>query len=303
MKNLFKIIILVCSVSSGFAEAKLNVFACEPEWSSLAEIIGGNLVKATTATSALQDPHYVQARPSLIAKIKKADLLICSGSELEIGWLPLLLRKGNNSNIQRGKIGHLMAGQFVNRLDIPTSLDRAQGDLHSQGNPHIQTNPHNLSLVAKVIASRMAQIDTLNSSVYQQNLSSFLQRWELAIKGWEAQAVALRGLEIVVHHKSWIYLEDWLGLIEVAALESKPGIPPSGAHLSKLLKQMQTKPASIIINSPYQDTKASLWLSKRTGINAVTLPFTVGGSEQAVDLFKLFDETIRLLLVNSGVDQ
>lgn len=300
MKNIFKIIVLISAINSGFVQAKLNVFACEPEWASLAEIIGGDLVKTTTATSALQDPHYVQARPSLIAKIRKADLLICSGSELEIGWLPLLLRKGNNPNIQQGKIGYLMAGQFVNRLDIPTSLDRAQGDLHSQGNPHIQTNPHNLSLIAKVIASRMAQIDALNSSVYQQNLSSFLQRWELAIKGWEVQATALRGLEIVVHHKSWIYLEDWLGLIEVATLENKPGIPPSGVHLSKLLAQMQAKPASIIINSPYQDTKASLWLSNRTGINAITLPFTVGGSDQAADLFKLFDETIRLLLVHSG---
>ncbi|MBE9549802.1 MAG: zinc ABC transporter substrate-binding protein [Proteobacteria bacterium] len=298
MKNLLKLLILLTAVFSSLVQAKLNVFACEPEWAALAEVIGGDLVKTTSATNALQDPHYIQARPSLIAKIRKADLLVCSGSELEIGWLPLLLRKGNNPKIQTGKPGNLMASQFVRRLDIPTVLDRAQGDMHSQGNPHIQTNPHNIAIVASVVAERLQQIDPGNADSYQQNLAEFLQQWNQAITGWEQRAANLRGQEIVVHHKSWVYLEDWLGLVEVATLESKPGIPPSGAHLSQLLAQMKTKPAKLIIRSPYQDAKASAWLSEKTGIPATLLPFTVGGSDNANDLFKLFDETIHLLVIH-----
>ncbi len=303
MKNLFTLFILLTLGFAESAQAKLNVFACEPEWAALAEAIGGDLVTTTTATSALQDPHYIQARPSLIAKIRKADLLICSGSELEIGWLPLLLRKGSNPKIQAGQSGYLLAGEFVKRLDIPTVLDRAEGDMHSQGNPHIQTNPHNLAVVAEVIAARLEAIDPKNGTSYQQNLSDFLQQWIQAIARWETQAAGLRGKEIVVHHKSWIYLEDWLGLVEVATLESKPGIPPSGAHLSKLLTQLESNPATIIIRSPYQDAKASKWLSEKTGIPETALPFTVGGSDQASDLFKLFDETIQLLLINMEPSQ
>lgn len=298
MKHLFMILVLMAVIFSSHAQAKLNVFTCEPEWAALAEVIGGDLVKSTSATNALQDPHYIQARPSLIAKIRKADLLICSGSELEIGWLPLLLRKGNNPKIQAGKPGNLMASQYVRRLDVPTILDRAQGDMHAQGNPHIQTNPHNITIVAGVVAERLGQIDPDNAATYQQNLADFLQLWNAAISNWESQAAGLQGKEIVVHHKSWVYLEDWLGLVEVATLESKPGIPPSGAHLSQLLTQMKAKPAKLIIRSPYQDAKASAWLSEKTGIPATALPFTVGGSDKASDLFKLFEETIRLLTTN-----
>ena len=140
------------------ARASVDVFACEPEWAALAEEIGGSNVAARSATNALQDPHYIQARPGLIAVARKAELLICSGSGLEAGWLPLLLRKANNPNILPGKPGSLMASEFVNRLERPVALDRSQGDLHAQGNPHIQTDPRNLTPVARVIAQRLQQI-------------------------------------------------------------------------------------------------------------------------------------------------
>ncbi len=300
IKTLLRIGILFSTMATTGAHAALIVFACEPEWAALAEEIAGDQVKTYSATNALQDPHYIQARPSLIAKIRKADLLICSGSDLEIGWLPLLLRKGSNPRILPGKPGYLMASQHVRRLEIPLVVDRAQGDMHPQGNPHIQTNPHNLATVARVITRRFEQIDPDNSDNYQQGLAAFEEKWNLAIAGWEERAAPLRGKDVVYHHKSWAYLNDWLGLIEVATLESKPGVPPGGAHLSQLLVQLKARPAAIIIRTPYQNARPSEWLSKRTGIRAIVLPFTVGGTDDARDLYSLFDTSIRLLIENMG---
>ncbi len=282
------------------AQAAVQVFACEPEWAALAGEIGGDNIVATSATHALQDPHYIQARPSLIAGIRKADLLICSGSGLEAGWLPLLMRKGNNPKIQSGKPGYLMASQYVNRLEIPAVLDRAQGDLHAQGNPHIQTDPRNLMMVARVIAQRLQQIDAANAASYQQGLVAFEARWSEAVAEWQRRAAPLRGNKVVLHHKSWVYLNHWLGLVEVATLESKPGVPPSAAHLNELLVQLQATPAALIIRTPYQDAKPSDWLSKRTGIPNAALPFTVGGDPGATDLYSLFDVTLSILLDKMG---
>ena len=298
--SIFNIGIAICLMAASGAQAAIHVFACEPEWAALAGEIGGDNIKATSATNALQDPHYIQARPSLIAGVRKADLLICSGSGLEAGWLPLLLRKGNNPKIQPGKPGHLMTSQYVKRLEIPTVLDRAQGDLHAQGNPHIQTDPRNLALVARVIAGRLQQIDSASAQRYQRGLAAFEAKWNAAVAEWQRQAAPLRGKKIVLHHKSWAYLNHWLGLIEVATLETKPGVPPSAAHLNELLAQLQATPAALIIRTPYQDARPSDWLSKRTGIPNAALPFTVGGSADATDLYSLFDVTIGILLDKMG---
>lgn len=285
------------------AQARLNVFACEPEWSALAEEIGGELVNATSATHALQDPHYVEARPSLISKVRKADLVVCSGAQLEIGWLPLLLSKANNPGVLPGQQGFLEASSVVPRLDVPDSVDRAQGDMHPQGNPHVQMNPHNIALVARALGERMALIDPDNASAYQAGTRDFLSRWNTAITGWEQRAAPLAGRKVVCHHKSWIYLEDWLQLEEVGTLEPVPGIPPTTAHLSALLAQLGTdgSGADFIIRSPFQSAKASDWLQEQTGIPAVMLPLTVGGSNGADDLFGLFDDVLdRLLSLGAG---
>jgi len=299
-RTIARIGIAIGLLAASGAQAAIHVFACEPEWAALAGEIGGDNIVATSATNALQDPHYIQARPSLIARIRKADLLICSGSDLEAGWLPLLLRKGNNPKIQPGKPGYLMASQYVNRLEIPTVLDRAQGDLHAQGNPHIQTDPRNLTIVARVIAQRLQQIDVANAASYQQGLHAFEVKWSKAVAKWQRQAASLRGKKVVLHHKSWVYLNYWLGLVEVATLESKPGVPPSAVHLNELLVQLQATPAALIIRTPYQNARPSDWLSKRTGIPNTALPFTVGGSADANDLYSLFDVTIRILLDKMG---
>jgi zinc/manganese transport system substrate-binding protein len=279
------------------SNADLNIFACEPEWAAIAQEIGGNKVKSTSATNALQDPHYIQARPSLIAKIRAADLIVCSGAQLEIGWLPMLLRKGNNPGAMPGNPGFLEASRYVKRLDVAANADRSQGDVHPQGNPHIQTNPHNIRLVAVAMTERMKQLDADNAKTYQQGLDDFSQRWTAAVAGWEKLALPLRGKKVIAHHKSWVYLENWLGLVEVATLEPVPGIPPTAGHLASLLDSFgDNNGADFIIRAPFQSEKPSKWLSERTGIPAVLLPLSVGGTDQSSDLFKWFDDILDRLL-------
>lgn len=275
--------------------AEINVFACEPEWAALADEIGGDLVETYSATTALQDPHYIQARPSLIAKVRRADLVICSGAQLEIGWLPALLQKANNRKVLPGNDGFMEASSFVLRLDATGNVDRAKGDIHPQGNPHIQVNPHNITAVARALAARMSRINQENTESYEGNLNRFLTRWEVAIARWEATAASLKGRRVITHHTSWVYLLQWLGIEGVANLEAVPGLPPTAAHLSQLTAEFAGGGADAIIRSPYQHAKASEWLSERTGIPSIVLPLTVGGTDEAVDLFALFDDIIARL--------
>ena len=294
MKNMIPAIILL--LTPMLASADLDIFACEPEWAALATELGEDKIKVSSATNALQDPHYIQARPSLISKLRRADLVVCSGAQLEIGWLPMLLRKGNNPKVIPGSPGFLEASQYVKRLDVTLDSDRSQGDVHPQGNPHIQTNPHNILLVAEAMTERMVQLDAGNAGSYQQNLSNFRQRWTVAIANWEERASVLKGKRVIAHHKSWIYLEAWLGLVEVATLEPVSGIPPTASHLGSQLDRFGNQGADLIIRAPFQSEKASQWLSERTGIPAVLLPLTVGGTEQSSDLFSWFDDIINRLL-------
>jgi zinc/manganese transport system substrate-binding protein len=279
-----------------FARAELRIFSCEPEWAALAEEIGGDLVEAYSATTALQDPHYIQARPSLIAKVRRANLVICSGAQLEIGWLPALLQKANNRDVRPGSRGYMEASNFVLRLDATGTADRAQGDIHPLGNPHVQTNPHNVALVADALAKRMAELDSDNATAYDSGSADFSIRWQQAIADWEKKAAPLRGKRAITHHKSWVYLERWLGIEEVGNLEAVPGLPPTATHLSKLTKEFADGSADVIVRSPYQDGKPSEWLAERTDITAVVLPLSIGGTDGATDLFSLYDEIINRLL-------
>lgn len=278
------------------SHAELAVFACEPEWAALAEEIGGDLVDAYSATTALQDPHYIQARPSLIARVRNADLVVCSGAQLEIGWLPALLQKANNRDVAPGGGGYFEASMFVERFEATGNVDRSQGDIHPQGNPHVQTSPYNIRLITDALVERMAALDAENAAVYRQRAADFASRWDEAIARWEARAAPLQGTRVITHHKSWVYLERWLGLVEVANLEPIPGLPPTAGHLSQLVQKFAGNGADVIVRSPYQDSRASEWLEERTGIPAVVLPLTVGGTEKATDLFTLFDDIIGRLL-------
>jgi zinc/manganese transport system substrate-binding protein len=243
----------------------------------------------------MQDPHQVQARPSLITKMRNADLLVCSGADLEVGWLPLLLRRASNSKISVNKPGYFFAANHVKLLGVPKVIDRSQGDVHAAGNPHVQTNPNNIALVAKALVKRMMTIDPTNADYYQTKTDDFLVRWQQAMKVWKKQARALKGTRIIVQHASWDYLMDFGKFDQVATIEEKPGIPATSGHLASLVNRFKENPADIIIHAGYQDERASQWLSKRSGIPTVTLPFTVGGTEQAVDLFSLYDQTFELL--------
>lgn len=288
--------ILVLMLLPFAAHADLNIFACEPEWAALATEIGGDNVTAYSATTALQDPHYIQARPSLIARVRKADLVICSGAQLEIGWLPILLKKANNRKVMPSSPGYFEASSYVQRHGATANVDRAQGDIHPFGNPHVQTDPHNIALIAAALTRTMTQIDPASGAAYQARLTDFSARWSEAIKNWEEKAAPLKGKRTITHHKSWVYLQRWLGLAEVANLEAVPGLPPTASHLSRLVERFEDGAADFIVRSPYQDARASNWLTERTGIPAVELPLTVGGNAAATDLFSLFDDIIDRLL-------
>ncbi|MCW9013684.1 MAG: zinc ABC transporter substrate-binding protein [Gammaproteobacteria bacterium] len=290
------IFVMAMFAYANMVNAQLNVFTCEPEWASLAKELGGEKIKVFSATTGLQDPHHIQARPSLLARARRADLLVCTGAELEIGWLPILLRKTANAEIQPGKPGNLMVTEYLSLKDKPDRLDRREGDMHAEGNPHVQTSPYNISKIALILLKRLQQIDAGNAAVYQNNYDDFIQRWQRAIARWEEEASVLRGKSLIVYHRNWGYMTDWLGLNVVAVIEPRPGIPPSSAYLSKIIKQMEVSPAKMIIHAAHQPAKASDWLSSKLAIKKVQLPFTVGGSKTAHDLFSLFDETIQLLV-------
>jgi zinc/manganese transport system substrate-binding protein len=282
------------------AHAALNVFACEPEWGALARELGGDLVDVSLATTALQDPHQIQAKPSLIARARNADLVVCTGAELEIGWLPLLLQQSGNGKVQPGQPGNFAAADHVRKLEVPGQLDRSQGDVHAAGNPHIQTDPRNIALVATALGARLQQVDPAHAAQYARRQADFSQRWQQAITRWTGQAAPLKGAPVVSQHKAFVYLYDWLGLKEVAVLEPKPGVEPTASHLQQVLSSLKATPARMTLYAAYQDPRASEWLTKNAGIPAVKVPFTVGGTEGAKDLFGLFDDTIARLLAAGG---
>lgn len=278
------------------AQAALNIFSCEPEWAALSQELGGDLVSTYSATTAQQDPHQIQARPSLIARARQADLVICSGAELESGWLPQVLRQAANGKVQPGAPGNLETALLVPRLEIPQRLDRAEGDVHASGNPHIQMDPRNIALVANVLAQKLAQLDAVHAAQYATRHDNFSKRWNDAITQWTARGARLKGLRVVTHHKNMVYLLHWLGMVEAANLEPKPGIPPTVSHLQKLLATLRTTPVRGILRMPYEDEDASRWLSEHSGVPAFALPGTVGGLPGSDDLFKFFDLTLNQLL-------
>jgi zinc/manganese transport system substrate-binding protein len=274
----------------------LSVFACEPEWAALAQELGADKISVYAATTALQDPHRLEARPSLIARVRRADLLVCTGAELEAGWLPLLLTQSGNPKIQIGAPGYVEASRFVPKLEVPAVVDRSLGDIHPSGNPHVHLDPRNIARIADVLAERMANADPGNASTYRERAASFRQRWAAAMQRWEADKARLKGIPIVVYHRDFSYFINWAGMREAGSLEPKPGIPPTPSHLAELVDQMKRDPAKAIVYSPYNDPRAAQFLSQRAGVPSVMVPFTVGGTDAAKDLFGLFDDTIARLL-------
>lgn len=274
----------------------LEVFACTPEWGALAQEIGGERASVFTATTALQDPHHVEARPSLIARARRAQLVVCTGAELETGWLPLVLTQSGNPAIQLGQPGYFEAASVARLIDVPQRVDRAMGDVHASGNPHLHLDPENVSRVAKALATRMNVVDPPGAAYYAARERDFQARWRAATQRWDREASPLKGLALVVHHKNLSYLFAWLGMREAGSLEPKPGLPPSAAHLAALLDSLRQAPAKAVVRAAYNDPRAAEWLAREARIPAVVLPYTVGGTERAKDLVGLYDDTLARLL-------
>ena len=276
--------------------AALNVFATVPEWGALAKEIGGARVTVYSATHGLQDPHRIEAKPSLIARARSANLVVATGAELEVGWLPLVLRDSGNRGIQPGQSGYFEAASAVVMIDVPKVLDRAHGDVHAGGNPHIQTDPHNIQRVAEALAARMIELDPAEAMAYRSGLQEFAAKWRAAMVRWEKEAAPLKGVPVLVQHDAFPYLNHWLGLKQVGVIEQKPGVEPSAAHLSEVLARLASQPARMVLRPAYQHDAPSRWIAERAKLPAVVLPFTVGGTPEAGDLVALFDDTLRRLL-------
>jgi zinc/manganese transport system substrate-binding protein len=239
------------------AYAALNVLATVPEWRSLAEVLGGDDVKVYVATTAMQDPHHVEAKPSLIARARNADLVVSTGAELEVGWLPLVLQQAGNPKVRPGQPGYFEAAAYVTLLDKPTRLDRAEGDVHASGDPHIQTDPRNIARVAAALTARMSELDPAKAESYRARYKAFDEKWRAAIARWEREAAPLKGAPVLVQHKGFTYLIAWLGIKQVAALEPKPGVEPTVAYLSEVLSIVQRQPAKMVLRAAYQSDRAS----------------------------------------------
>lgn len=302
MKLLLSMVFSFALFSS--AHGAVRVFACEPEWAAVAQEIGGDKVETTSATTPDQDVHYIQARPSLIAQMRRADLVFCTGADLEVGWLPVLLRQAGNGKVQPGQQGFLDASSAVQLLEVPTSVDRSQGDVHPFGNPHIQTDPRNIGKVAAAFAERIAKIDAPNAAFYAQRAKEFADSWNKSVEKWTALAKPLNGMQVITHHKSYVYMEHWLGIEDVGNLEPKPGIEPTPGHLAELLDQVQHKNLKAIVRSSYQDSRASDWLAGRTGVKAIVIPHTVRSVPGTDTLTQMFDVLVaRLLEANNSQPQ
>ena len=299
MKSLKFLSLALLLPFSAPAFADLNVFSCEPHWTALLAEVGGDHVKVTTASGAFNDPHFIQAKPSLISAVRKADLVVCNGGDLEVGWLPVLMQQGARDTVQPGQPGFLDGSQYIQMLQVPSSVDRAQGDIHPFGNPHYQTDPRNIGLVAAELVKRLVQLDPANAADYQKRYADFKGRWDTAVAKWTTEAAPLKGMKVIAFHDGWVYMQNWLGVDAVGFLEPKPGIPPSPAHLSELLAKIKGASVAGIIYTPYEDEQFPEWLSDRGGIGKAMIPDTVGADDDK-DLFQFYDLMVNQLLKLHG---
>jgi zinc/manganese transport system substrate-binding protein len=296
MKNLIRLFSVLLAIAGLPAHGALKVLATTPDWGALTQELGGEQVNVYVATTAMQDVHRVEAKPSLVARARSADLVVATGAELEVGWLPVLIQESGNARVQPGAMGYFEAAPALRLLEVPSKLDRAMGDIHPQGNPHVQLDPHNIQAVAHALSARLAQLDPAKAEFYAARARDFDARWDAAIRRWESRAAPLKGAPVVVMHRDQAYLCRWLGLVEVASIEPKPGVPPTAAYLGTLVGKLTTTPAKLILLNAYNDPKAANWLSERVHTPVVVLPYSVGGSPDAKDLFGLFDDTLNKLL-------
>lgn len=285
---------LLLGLASLPAQASLNIFACEPEWADLAGILVPE-ARMTVATSAYQDPHYIEARPSLIAAMRSANIAVCTGASLEAGWLPSLLRKAANRDIQPGRPGLFFAADQVPLHQPHDHVNRSMGDVHPEGNPHVHLDPDALPRIAEALAERLAAIDPEQAVDIQRRLLQWKVRWNLRKAEWRASAKDLEGKSVGVQHSGFDYLLRWLGIEVAFDLEPKPGLPPSASHLNAVLQDPDLPGASAIVVTLYQDERPANWLGERTHLPVLVLPGTVTGIEPANSLESLLSHLVNRL--------
>ena len=279
-----------------FAQGKLNVVATTEDLGSLSREIGGDKVSVTALAKGYQDPHFVDPKPSFILAVSKADVLIVVGRELEIGWLPPLLRSSRNSKIQPGANGYLDASQTVRILEIPTGqITRAMGDVHPLGNPHYWLDPGNGRRLAQAIRDKLGELSPNDKAFFAQRYADFDQRLAGAEKRWDAAMAPYKGTKIVTYHRSWPNFMERFGLEVMGYVEPKPGIPPSPGHTIDLIGEMKRVGAKLIVVEPYFDLKTPQAITNQIGGKVLVLAPSVGGSKEAGDYIKLFDYDIGLL--------
>jgi zinc/manganese transport system substrate-binding protein len=292
------VVTLAAGILGGAAPARaaLSVVTTTEDLANIAREVGGDKIKVESLSRGYQDPHFVEAKPSLVFKLNKADLLIAVGRELEIGWLPPLITQSRNAKIQPGAEGYLDASLTAKILDIPTGqLTRAMGDVHPQGNPHYWLDPDNGKRIAKAVERKLSTMDAANAAFYTQREEDFERRVTAADKGWQAQLASYKGLKTVTYHRSWPNFADHFGLDVVGYVEPRPGIPPSPSHTIDLIKAMKDQNVKIILVEPYFDLKTPNSIARETGAKVLVLPPSVGGVPEVTDYIKLFDYDIKLL--------
>jgi zinc/manganese transport system substrate-binding protein len=273
--------------------AKLKVVATYPWIGELVKEVGKDRVSLYVIAKGTEDPHFVVPKPSHIAKMRDADLLIVQGASLEEGFLPPLLQQSNNPKIQPGRQGYLDLSQFVELIEKPVNISRAMGDVHPEGNPHYQLDPHNIPPLARAIAERLCQLDSPNCAHYRGNLEDFLKRWNARLTEWDRGFAKLKGIKVIQYHKLYDYLLQRYGMVLVGTLEPLPGIPPTGKHIEGLISQAQG--VKFILQDVYHEKRTAQFVAQRLNAKVVILPHEVGAVPEAKDLFSLFDEILRRL--------
>lgn len=275
--------------------SEIRVIGSIPDYAELAKEIGKDRVKAEALIKGTQDPHFADALPSHIMKLNKADLLISTGLGLESGWLPALLNNARNKKIQAGSTGYIDASEFVELKDVPQKIDKSMGDVHPGGNPHFYTAPDQLFKIAQEIKNRLIQIDPAGRDYYEKNWSDFKTKYESKVAQWKKSIEPLKGTKVVVYHESWVYLLDWLGFEKVAALEPKPGIPPSSGHIAEVLHSIEGKNVRFLFQEIYHPTSLSKKFADKAGIKLLILPSMTGAEKNTDSIFDKFDTIINRL--------
>lgn len=275
----------------------LTVFACEPEWGALARELAPH-AQVRSATHARQDPHHIEARPSLIAALRQADVAVCTGASMEAGWLPALQQRSGNARVQNGAPGMVFASEHVQLIDPRAAGTVFEGDVHAEGNPHLQLDPRRIRDVAEVLAKRLQAADPQRQAEIQQRWTAWDADWRNRIAQWERKAAPLRGMRVAGQHTTFGYLWRWLGVEQVADLEPRPGMPPTPGHLQRLLEQARSNPPKAVVVSAYQDPRSAQWLAQQLGggVTVLQLPATVTEEAPATTLAGLYDHLLDRLL-------